>query len=70
MHSLIEYNHNYSTLSESLWLFSRDAQSDTASLLILLLIISVLCLNLNKKMRGQIRSDDTKDVEIMLLLNI
>ena len=51
MYNLIEYSDNYSKTSRSLWQYYRDELSLTnvGLLLIFMLLIRVLCLNLNKK---------------------
>ena len=69
VYNLTEYIDNYSKTSGSLWQYYRDEPALTnAGAIIFMLLITVLCLNLSKKITGKTADGGTKDVEIMVPL--
>ena len=70
MYNLIEYSDNYSKTSGSLWQYCKDIPSVNNNNTIVDFVEDNLTdsFNFKVKITGQTRNDETKNVEIMVLL--
>ena len=70
MHNLIEYSDNYSKISGSLWQYCKDILSVNNNNTIVDFVENNLTdsYNFKVKITGQTGNDETKNVEIMVLL--